>query len=62
LTKGCLRRYTVKVSDDAELMALGVEDIENVLGKSLPLIILRNEALCALKSCKILERLSDEYM
>jgi len=43
-------------------MALGIEDIENVLGKGLPLIILRNEALCAVKSCKNLESLSDEYV
>lgn len=42
LTKGCIRRETVKVLEDAELMALGIEDIENALGRSLPLIILRN--------------------
>lgn len=42
LSKNCVRRYTIKVSQDAEIMALGAEDIENVLGKSLPLIILRN--------------------
>jgi len=35
-------------------MALGAEEIENVLGKSLPLIILRNEALNAVQSCKLL--------
>lgn len=42
LTKGCARRETIKVIEDAEVMALGIEDIENALGKSLPLIILRN--------------------
>lgn len=31
------------------------------MGKSLPLIILRNEALNALQSCKWLQKLSDEY-
>lgn len=33
-------------------MALGVEDIETALGKSLPLIILRNKAKAALKTSK----------
>ena len=42
LTKGGVRRYTIKTAEDVELIALGVEDIENSLGKSLPLIILRN--------------------
>lgn len=62
LTKGCLRRETVKVIEEAEVMAVGVEDIENVLGKSLPLIILRNQAKQALKSSKIFEKLSEEYI
>lgn len=53
LTKGCLRKETIKVIEDSEVMALGVEDIENVLGKSLPLIIIRNEAKSALKSSKV---------
>jgi hypothetical protein len=43
-------------------MALGIEDIENALGKSLPLIILRNEARNALKSSKIFDKLSEEYI
>ena len=43
-------------------MALGVEDIENALGRSLPLIILRNEARSALKSSKFFEKLSEEYI
>lgn len=51
--KGCVRKETIKVMEDAELMALGIEDIENALGKSLPLIILRNKAKSALKGCKI---------
>ena len=42
LTKGSVRRETIRVVEDAEVMALGVEDIENALGRSLPLIILRN--------------------
>lgn len=42
LTKGCVRRYTIKAAEEVELIALGVEDIENALGRSLPLIILRN--------------------
>ena len=36
--------------------------IENALGRSLPLIILRNEALKALKSSPLFEKLSDEYI
>ena len=43
-------------------MAFGIEDIENALGKSLPLIILRNEARNALKSSKIFDKLSEEYI
>lgn len=27
LSKGCLRRMTIKVAEDSEIMALGVEDI-----------------------------------
>ena len=50
LTKGGVRRFTIKTAEDVEVVALGVEDIENALGRSLPLIILRNEALKALKS------------
>lgn len=33
-----------------------MEDIENALGRSLPLMILRNEAKCALKSSKYFEK------
>lgn len=62
LTKGGLRKQTIKVVEDAELMALGIEDIENALGKSLPLIILRNEARNALKSSKIFEKLCEDYL
>ena len=42
-------RETVVADDDCELIALGVEDIENALGKSLPLIVIRNKA----KECMI---------
>ena len=62
LTKGSVRRETIRVVEDAEVMALGVEDIENALGRSLPLIILRNEARSALKSSKYFEKLSEEYI
>ena len=62
LTKGCLREDTIRVMEDAQVMALGVEDIQNALGKSLPLIILRNKAKSALKSCKALQKLTDEYI
>ena len=48
--------------EEAELMALGIEDIEGALGRSLPLIILRNKAKFALKTCKIFEKLTDEYL
>ena len=61
LTKGCVRKETIRVMEDAELMALGIEDIENALGRSLPLIILRNKAKAALKTCKLFEKLTDEY-
>jgi hypothetical protein len=44
------------------MIALGVEDIENVLGKSLPLIILRNSAKHAIKCVKIFEKFSQEYI
>jgi hypothetical protein len=50
------------VVDDAELMAMGIEDIENALGRSLPLIILRNKAKGALKSCRVFEKLTEEYI
>ena len=53
LTKGCVRKETIKVMEEAELMALGIEDIEGALGRSLPLIILRNKAKSALKTCRI---------
>lgn len=43
-------------------MALGIEDIENALGKSLPLIILRNKAKSALKTSKFFDKLTDEYV
>ena len=46
--------------EDAEVLALGVEDIENVLGRSLPLIILRNHARSAMKNSKNFSRLSTE--
>lgn len=62
LSKGCLRRETIKVVQQAEIIALGAEDIENVLGKSLPLIILRNQAKNALKSAPIFEKLSEDYI
>jgi hypothetical protein len=54
-----MRRETIRVVEDSEVIALGVEDIENALGRSLPLIILRNEARAALKSSKCFERLSE---
>ena len=62
LTKGGMRRFTIKAAEDVEVVALGIEDIENALGRSLPLIILRNEALKALKSSPVFERLSEEYV
>ena len=43
-------------------MALGAEDIESALGRSLPLIILRNEAKAALNSSKVFGQLSEEYL
>jgi hypothetical protein len=43
-------------------MALGIEDIESALGRSLPLIILRNVARSALKNSKYFEKLSSEYI
>jgi hypothetical protein len=43
-------------------LALGVEDIETVLGRSLPLIILRNHARSALKNSKNFSKLSAENL
>lgn len=43
-------------------MALGIEDIENALGRGLPLIILRNKAKAALKKSRFFEKLTDEYV
>jgi CRP-like cAMP-binding protein len=62
LKKGSVRRETITVVDDAEVLALGVEDIETVLGRSLPLIILRNHARSALKNSKNFSKLSAENL
>ena len=62
LKKGCLRKETVKVTEQAQVIALGIEDIENALGRSLPLIIIRNEARSVLVGCKFFEKLSEEYL
>lgn len=43
-------------------MALGIEDIESALGRSLPLIILRNKAKSALKASKTFEKLTEDYV
>ena len=48
LKKNSIRRYTLTVEEDAEVIALGVEDIEQVLGRSLPLIITRNKVRASL--------------
>ena len=32
------------VEDESEVIALGNEDVENALGRSLPLIVIRNKA------------------
>lgn len=48
LKKNSLRRDTIIVEEDAEVIAIGVEDIEEVLGRSLPLIITRNKVRAAL--------------
>lgn len=62
LTKGCARKETIRVSEESELMALGIEDIETALGRSLPLIILRNTAKAALKKSKHFEKLTEDYI
>lgn len=62
LTKGCVRRETIRIIEQAEVMALGIQDIETALGRGLPLIILRNEARSTLNSCKYFEKLSEEYI
>ena len=62
LKKGSVRRETITVIEDAEVLALGVEDIESVLGRSLPLIILRNHARSALKNSKNFSKLSAENL
>jgi hypothetical protein len=53
LTKGCLRKETVRVFEEAAVMAVGVEDIENALGRGLPLIVLRNHAREAMTHSKL---------
>lgn len=44
LKKNCQRKESVTAEIDSEVIALGVEEIERALGKSLPIIILRNKA------------------
>ena len=44
------------------MIALGVEDIEEVLGKSLPLIITRNKVRAALLENKEFQNLSPKYL
>ena len=48
--------------EDAEVLAIGVEDIESVLGRGLPLIILRNTARNALNNSKNFNKLSKESL
>ena len=62
LSKGSLRRETIKVLETSDVMALGAEDIESALGRSLPLIILRNEAKTALRSAQVFDKLNEEFI
>jgi hypothetical protein len=43
-------------------LALGAEDIENALGRNLSIIILRNNAIKALKGSNIFCELQKEYL
>lgn len=44
LEKNCKWHETITANQECEIIALGVEDVENALGRSLPLIIIRNKA------------------
>ena len=48
LSKGSLRKETVTAEESTDVIALGADDIEKALGKSLPIIILRNTAISAM--------------
>jgi len=43
IERDSLRKETVTAATDCELIALSIDQIEEVLGKSLPIIILRNK-------------------
>lgn len=62
LKKNSIRRYTLAVEEDAEVIALGVEDIEQVLGRSLPLIITRNKVRAALLEYVEYKNLYPKYL
>ena len=61
LKKNSERRDTIVVEEDAEVIALGVEDIEEVLGKSLPVIFTRNKVRAGLLEHKEYKKLSNQY-
>jgi CRP-like cAMP-binding protein len=44
LNSNCRWKETVTTDEESELIAIGAEDIENILGRSLPLIVIRNRA------------------
>jgi CRP-like cAMP-binding protein len=43
ISRDCLRKETLVAGTDCEVIALSIDQIEEALGKSLPIIILRNK-------------------
>lgn len=62
MTKNCSRKETITAEECTELIAFGAEDIEKNLGRSLPIIILRNNAKKALLEDKNFKLLSKELL
>ena len=60
LSKGTLRRETAVVEEKAELLSFGVHEIESVLGRSLHLILIRNNANKRLLASKYFSFLPEE--
>ena len=62
LSKNCFRKETIIAQTDCEVIAIGAQEIEKVLGKSLPIIIIRNKAKQALLNEQIFRVLSREHI
>ena len=62
LKKNSERRDTIVVEEDAEVIALAVEDIQEVFGKSLPILITRNKLRAGLLERQEYKKLSNKYL